>query len=222
MTSHLRPDEAAANAQIEKAGTRDRYVKGALKTGAAIGMGALSSRIAPFLSSYVPMDLAIKGISKISPELGKFLSRGLSMGLDAQEGLNFIKENMGPKEEKKQESAAKENRNIIEQYSPELHQFIDQEIKSGRPAMHAGALAQNDRRFSNVIKKMVKDHKTPWSNILQSVYGQQGQPQGQAASAEQQAPNQSQQQPTTQGIDPQLAQLMNGIRQSIQKLKGSP
>lgn len=61
--------------------------------------------------------------------------------------------------------------NIIEQYSPELFQFISDLIGKGRSPLEAGALAQLDKRFMKVIKSMETDHKTPFSSILQSVFG---------------------------------------------------
>lgn len=150
----------------------------ALKTAAStIGGGIAVNKVLPFLNQYLPENLAIKGLTKVDPRFGKFIKRAMDNGYGYEELRNFI----GEKTEEGQSKPSKETRNIIEQYSPELHQFIDQEIKKGRNVLQAGALAQNDKRFSKIIQKLSKDHKTPWSNILQSVYGeaQQGQQQAQ-------------------------------------------
>lgn len=176
----MRPDERANQELIE----RDRRFRGNIKNiaSAAVGTGLsiASSKVLPFLSEYLPVDLAMRGLDKVSPAIGRFLKKGQSMGLDIKEGMNYVKEQMMPKKEQEQ---PQENLNIIEQYSPELHQFIDQEVRKGRPLIQAGALAQNDRRFADVINKLQKDHKTPWSQILQSIYGgalkEQAQDQGQ-------------------------------------------
>src|SRR6266478_2673500 len=117
MKMVLRPDEEANIKETE----RDKRFRSTLSSigktgvGLATGLGAtsLSSRLLPFLSEHIPLDLAMKGINKLSPKLGKFLKEGQSMGLDVKKGLDFIKEKVGPKEK----------RNIIEQYSPELHNF---------------------------------------------------------------------------------------------------
>lgn len=211
----LRSDEQANLAEIE----RDEKFRGNI--GKAIGTGVslvtasagghFASKVMPFLSKYIPAGLALKGINKVNPKLGAFLSKGQEMGLDLQEGLDFVKEKF---ESKKQ--PAKESRNIIEQYSPELHQFIDQEVKSGRPALHAGAIAQNDKRFKKIIEKITKDHKSNWSDILQSIYGngemaQQNMPQP----ADQMEQQQIQQPGKGSQARDQLLQAMQALSQNL-------
>jgi len=203
----LRPDERANAAEIE----RDKNIRKNISTGAktAIGVGTAlaSSSIAPrvmsFLNEYISPDLAMKGISKISPELGSFLNRGVKAGLNLEDGLEFIKEKMTDKQE-----PPKESRNIIQQYSPELHQFIDQEVRKGRKPIEAGAIAQADKRFKDIISKLTKDHQTPWSNILESVYG----------GGEQALPPQNPQQPQQQSGQGQ--QALMAILQKIQQSRG--
>jgi hypothetical protein len=176
----LRSDEIANEAEIERDQKfRNNVGKGIATASTLVGAGmsaGLGNKIAPFLSKYIPADLAIKGISKVSPSTGDFLKRGQKMGLNVEEGLSFLKEKLSSSEKQQQ---AKENRNIIEQYSPELHQFIEGEIKNGRNALQAGAIAQQDKKYMSAIDKITKDHKTPWSSILEMVYGgnQSSQPQ---------------------------------------------
>jgi hypothetical protein len=167
-------------------------------TGLKYGGGAaLFKRILPLLSKYVPEDLAKKGLNKINPGFGKFIDKAESEGSDFEEIKDFIKQKG---EETLEQEKPKENRNIIEQYSPELHQFISEQVKSGRRPIEAGAIAQNYKKFSDVIKKLSKDHKTNWSSIIESVYGteesaqpsQAQQPQNDPMQAQQQAQNQSQ------------------------------
>lgn len=201
----LRPDEEANRSDIERDENFRSTVNKGIGTVATLGTAAGIGRIMPFLSKYIPADLAIKGLRKVSPKIADFLQRGKSMGLNVEEGIQYVKDTLNPKTS---EPPAKENRNIIEQYSPELHQFIDQEIKKGRKAIEAGALAQSDKRFKQVIDKISKDHKTPWSAILQTVYGDQSiQPQQQ---------QNQQQQPQGQG----QAALM-AILQKIQQSRGA-
>jgi hypothetical protein len=135
---------------------------------AATGLagGAAIGRVLPFLNKYVPQDLAIKGLSKLDPRFGKFINKALSAG----QSFDEIKDYIGGKAEEEEQKVAKESRNIIQQYSPELHQFIDQEVKKGNSPFEAGTRAQKDKRFSNIISKLSKDHKTPWSNIIESVF----------------------------------------------------
>ncbi len=166
----MRPDEEANRSEIERDKQLRSNVAKGVGTAAGIATGAATARIIPFLSNFIPQNLAIKGLSKVAPKVADFLKRGQSMGLNVEEGIQYIRDSINPKEEKQAEKP-KDNRNIIEQYSPELHQFIAQQVNAGRPPIEAAAIAQNDKRFSEVIKKLSKDHKTPWSSIIDSIYG---------------------------------------------------
>jgi hypothetical protein len=81
-------------------------------------------------------------------------------------------------------------------------------MKKGRSPLQAGALAVQERKngegFKKVIDKLVKQHKTDWASILESVYGgaqssapsaqmQPNQPPGGQNPATQQAPQQQRQ-----------------------------
>lgn len=183
--------------------------------GATLGSAAIS-RLIPavgaLINNYVPENLSKAGLSKIDPRFGKFIQGAIDEGYSYEDVRKFL----GEKIEKSQ--PAKENKNIIEQYSPELHRFILEEIQKGRKPMEAGALAQNDKKFSSVIKKLSGDHKTNWSDILQSVYGrgemaQSGSIQEQSKAALQQEQQQPQQ--TGQG-----QQALMGILQRINQRLG--
>ena len=208
----LRSDESANESEIE----RDQNFRGKVGKGvgaaaglatAAIG-GPLAARIMPFLSEYIPSALAIKGINKVSPKLGAFLQKGQEMGLDAESGLNFIKEKLAP---------PKEERNIIQQYSPELHSFIDQEIKKGTSPIDAAILANKDKKFREILSKLSKEHKTPWSTLVENIYGGAGQVPQQ--SSLQQQPSQQPQQMQQSGNPQAKQQLMQAMQALSQKLR---
>lgn len=194
MTSILRPEERAAQAEIERSKKFDKSLKTGFKTAIGIGTtiagGGLSSRLLPFLSEHIPTELALKGINKISPNVGQFLKKGMSQGLDVKDGLDFLKEKLS----KQQEQPAKGDTNIIRQYSDKLDEFLNKEIQQGRQPLEAGALAQLQPQFKKIIDKMVKDHKTPFSSILETVFGSAQQPQ-QAQQQPQQQMQQAQQGP---------------------------
>jgi hypothetical protein len=217
MSGYLRPDEMASESQIRKNQETDRTIKSGIKSVAKIGTGlaagGISARILPFLSEYITPDLAIKGISKISPDLGNFLKTGMQKGLNVKDGLDFIKNNLGSNKEKNE--PAKQSTNIIEQYSPELHSFISEEVKKGRSPIEAGALAQVHDKFKKIIKKLTEDHKTNFQSILSSIYGD-----GQIVSQpnnQQPENNQPQQQ---KPIGPRAQDLLNSV-QKVQKYRGA-
>jgi hypothetical protein len=219
----LRSDEQANEAEFERdkkfRGNLGKGVAAAASLGTAAVAGPLAARIMPFLNQYIPPALAMKGIEKVSPRLGTFLRKGQEMGLDVEDGLNFLKDKLS-----KSAEPAKEKRNIIEQYSPELHKFISEEVSKGRAPIEAAAIAQHDKRFSSIINKLSKDHKTPWSSIIDSIYGtgqyggavnppSQNQPQQPMQQVAQQPPQQGQ-----QGGQGQAALL--AILQKIQQSRG--
>ena len=185
-----------------------------------VGLSRIASRITPFLSPYIAPELAKKGISKIDKGLGKFIDKSEQAGYDFDEIKDFIGQKISGEEPKQPE----QKKNVIEQYSPELHQFLSEEIKKGRHPLEAGVLAQHDQKFSGAINKILKDHKTDWQTILQTVYGDQGEPtnykaqQQQAAQQQQQAAQQPQQQMQGQQQG-QPSQGIQALMQSIQELK---
>lgn len=216
----LRPDEIAAMSQIERAQSSDRLLKKGAKTALGLATGgagaALSSRLLPLMSEYIPHDLALKGISKISPSIGNFLKNGVNNGLNLKDGFDFVRDNIMTSEKE----PPKENRNIIEKYSPELNQFLTSEIQKGENPILAGAKAYKDKRFQKIIKQIQDDHKANWTSIVETVFGEGGAiPQNQQTAQSQQMQTQQAQQQGG-GIDPQLAQLLQQGNALLQKIKG--
>lgn len=148
--------------------------------GTAYFAGSNLGRVLPFLSKYVPEDLAIKGLNKIDPRFGDFINKAQSAGQSFGEIKDFIS---GKAEEGMQAQSEKKG-NIIEQYSPELHRFLSEKIQSGVSPFTAAGLAMMTHLgtdFKSVIEKIKKDHKVPWIDIVESIYGGQApQQQGQA------------------------------------------
>ncbi len=207
----MRPDERTAEAEIERdkqfRGNIGKAVKTVAGAGIAAGLGAsgIASKVLPWLSTYIPVDLAMKGLRKVSPKVADFLDRGRSMGLDVKEGMEYVKDQFD-----QSKKPAKDQRNILQQYSPELHTFIETEIQRGRTPIEAAAMAQYNKEFDPIIKKLTKDHKTPWSKIVEDIFGNGHTAQPNQAQQQQQMQEQSQQQGQGQG-----AQLLTSILEKI-------
>ena len=73
-------------------------------------------------------------------KLGEFLkSEACLSGLNAKDGLDFIKNQI--KSNESQGQNAKDNRNIIiEQYDLELHTYISQKVKAGESPNNSSGL----------------------------------------------------------------------------------
>lgn len=142
---------------------------------AALTLGAIGKRVLPFLNKHIPSALAVQGLGKINPKIQEFTKMALDLGYTSDNIRDFIGSKV---ESEASQQPAKEKRNIIEQESPELHQFMLNEIKKGRTPMAAGALValpgkeRND--FRKVISKLTKSHKLSWAEIIDSVYGASG------------------------------------------------
>lgn len=188
----------------------------------AKALAKITPAVGALISKYVPDNLSMAGLNKINPGFGKFIQGALDAGHTYDEIRGFISE----KVEKSQNQINSNKKNIIEQHSPELHQFIEQEIQKGRSPLQAGALAVQEQKggkgFRSVIEKLVKQHKTDWPSILEAVYGASN---AQKENAPQQSPAQSPQAPqanqaqVTQGGMAQEDQaLLTGINNLMQKL----
>jgi len=133
---------------------------------AGIGPAAnLVKKVLPFLSEFVPENLVQKGLSKINPRLGKFVkdTQGAGFGIDEIKG--FIKDKIQP---------AKQSGNVIEQYSPELFQFISEGVKKGLSPYKVASKAYEDKNFRGIIDKLTQDHKSSFAEILDSIFGSEG------------------------------------------------
>ena len=230
----LRPDEEAALSAIERDKSFRGNVSKGINTGiglaAGAGLAGLSSKIMPLLNEFIPAGLALKGINKLSPKLGQFLRNGQEMGLNLEEGFEFIKDKIGKKAEE---------RSVIEKHSPSLFSFLKEHIGQGKSPVEAAALAtlpSKSNNFKSVISKLEKENKAPWISIVQSVFGTgtqkqpNQQPQNQEPIQQPQQPQQPPQQQPQQQPQPQPQQTQQGagpgqealmaILQKIQATRG--
>ncbi len=193
----LRPDEEAMQSNIEREKRFSENVKSGASTALSLGGTALGAagftKVLPFLSEYLTPSLAMKGISKVSPKLGDFLKRGTEAGLDLKEGLQFIKDKISSSRENQPEQE-----NIIKKYSQTLFDHISGLIDKGTsPAEAASMTLKALPNEKEAIKKMEKDYKTDWFNIVESIFGR-----GEKA----QAPQQMQQAQQPQQMAQQMQQ----------------
>ena len=213
----LQPYQQASEENINQ---RTKPLKAAgtiASTGFALASGTgIANRAMALLSPYVPDNLATKGLAKIDSRFGKFIDAAQSMGQPLNVIKDFIKEKIS--------EPAKEERNIIQQYSPELHQFISDQVKSGVSPIKAATMAIRGalgKQFGGAISKLIKDHKISFPELVEQIYGngQMAQPQQQQPMQGQQAQQGQQGQPQG-GIDPGVAQIIQQGQQILSRFKG--
>jgi hypothetical protein len=242
---NLQPYQEAGD-QIRQ--SKERFpsiVKNVASTAAGIGVataaGSLAARALPMLSKYIPKDMAIKGLSKINPALGKFAQMAFSEGYQPEEVGEFIKEKESSHEEKSKQEKTPEKRSIIQKYSDNLHHYISGLIQKGTPPIEAASKAKKflDKPQLDIIKKIEKDYKTDFGSIVESIFGKGDMAQkpsssesmeakmakfnepGQQMQPPQQAQSQQMQQGQQQqaGLDPQVAQILQQGQALLQKFK---
>lgn len=102
----MRSEERASQQEIESSKQGGRLLSSAASWAlpyAKVAAGsAVLSRISPFLNDLIPSELAMKGLSKIDPRLGKFFKGILSSGHTADEGLQYLRKELTPESTKNQ------------------------------------------------------------------------------------------------------------------------
>lgn len=166
----LRPDEAAAQANMERerrsGDNIKRGISSAVSLGGAIAGAGAFTKVLPFLSEHIPLDMAIKGISKVSPKVGDFLRRGQESGLDLKEGLEFIKEKISGNKQN-----LPEEKNAIQMHSQKLFDLVEEMINQGASPMEAASKVSSDKNSQSIIKQMEKEYKADWYSIVESIFG---------------------------------------------------
>lgn len=146
----------------------------ALGAGVATTGSKAISKLIPAIGSlindYIPDNFSMKGLNKVDPRFSKFIQGAMEEGYSYKDVREFLGDKLKKTES---ENGIKDTKNIIEKYSPELFSFIDQKIKKGESPLNAGALAQNEKQFSSIIKKLTEDYRTPFSSIIETVFGKE-------------------------------------------------
>ena len=220
----MQPYQQASKA-VKKQGELPFKIAGLAATAAttAVAGGAVGARVLPFLSSLIPEDLMIKGLSKIDPRFGKFVNKALKNGGSIEEVRDFIKDKMSGGEEKKKD--ASQTQNILEEHSPELHEFVKEEIGKGGQAHAIAAQAYKNPAWKEVFSKLHNATGQNLGDIIASIFGENMQPvQGkQQSQLAQDAMSPEGSQPTrTPSAEAQAAQsggtqaLMQALQASLQ------
>jgi hypothetical protein len=225
----LRPDELSSLSQIERNKRKDSLIKKG--AGAVVGAGAtllgagLASKVMPFLNEFVPVELALKGINKVSPQIGQFLKKGQSMGLNVQQGLQFLKNNLQPNQSNQPAQQANPLQEFETNY-PDIAQALNGYIQQGQSPDAAAAILKSSTPFGKKIKDLEKNVGKNFIDYVLELFGnpqqqvsQQLQQSAPQAQPQMQQPQQGQQ---AGGINPDLLQIMNGIRSAMQNLSGTP
>ncbi len=75
-----------------------------------MSFAALAGRVVPFLSKYIPVPTALKGLSKVSPKLGQFIVDATTYGYGGDKIIDYLRNQIeGTDEEKERLQAGGES-----------------------------------------------------------------------------------------------------------------
>lgn len=204
----MRAEQRASEEEIKRSQERDQIVKkgAGLAVGAASGLAA--SRVLPFLNDFIPVDLAIKGISKVNPKIGSFLKKGQEQGLNLKDGLDFLKQQFSPSEEVKQSNPLQD----FETNYPDIASALSRTIQNGQSPDAAAAILKNSSSFSRDVKKLEKEVGKNFIDYVLELFGNQSQQPQQQVQQEPQISQEMQGQPQQGGgVDAQLMAALDKI-----------
>lgn len=154
--------------QADEPGNVLKNVSG--KATALVGGGLVLKKLTPFLSNLIPSSLAVKGISKINPTMGKFIKGAMDQGASSEEAIEFIKEKVQPK--------SSQSKNIIEEFAPEVHELLVDKVGQGLKPLAVAFQLSQDPKLKSVIRGLEKKTGKAFSDLVSSIFGSDGQSQG--------------------------------------------
>lgn len=156
------------------------FVKKGVKTAANIGFsvatGTLLSRAIPLLNKYVPVDLAIKGLSKLDKRFGKFFKGMQDMGSSAEDSINFVREKL---QTNKEESLSKfkehqKKKGMKEELTDQFNQYYSPEAVENRLSQSQTALQPEAQQTQGQPQQQAGQGQQALMSILQKIQKQRG------------------------------------------------
>jgi len=195
----------------------------AIGAASTLAGGGVASKILqkaiPLLSSFIPMEQAISGLSKIDPRLGSFISTAMENGKPFEEVRDFLSDKMDKAIPKQSDDREKINKKWFPYLESRVKKWIDQGLSPAQAAVKAKSSESN----KGMIKSIEDDYKKDFVDVVEEIFGsgkmalpeqeaQQIAPESQAAL---QSPIQQQQAPG------QGQQALMGILQKIAQARGA-
>jgi phytoene dehydrogenase-like protein len=206
-----RPDEQVLRGEVGRAGEINRNIKnvGSSIASAALGAGsaAIGSKIMPFLSSYIPASLAMKGIKKVAPQLGEALSKGMDQGLNLEEGFEYLRDAFSSK--------SKDKKSNLQKYAPEVYEKMKEMVQQGENPRRALMRMLADKKHQEKLMRMQKDLGMDMYDIAEQAFRKES-PQGQSAQDQNMQQGSPQQTPSQQPMQQQAQQPMQNNQQQGQ------
>lgn len=171
-------------------------------------LNKLVPAIGSLINSYVPEDIAIKGLSKIDPRFKGFIEGAI------KEGYSFddIREFLGDKINKSQQATQTNPLQDFETNYPDVAQALQNTINNGQSPDAAAAILKSSSSFGKKVKDIEKATGKNFVDYILEIFGPQASSQQPAPMQEQmQKMNPQMQQQGNQAVDAQLMAALNKI-----------
>lgn len=182
------------------------------------GGGAILNRVMPFLNKYIDPDLAVKGLNKIDPRFGKFVSGALGQGMSIEDIGSFIKEKATGEKSQEESKKPQQQQNLIEEHAPEVYEILKDRIGQGLKPLAAAYQIAKEGKFSKQIADLQKKAGTGFGALVTSIFG--GEENQQVQSQQSKMP-QAQEQPQDQSQQQQASQQGQGTQNLMAALQAA-
>lgn len=131
----------------------------------ALGGSSIVSRILPLLNKFVPPEIAKKGLSKINPQIGKFINSADKAGYPYEDTREFLEEKFQPaleemnEEEKREKSRlqalSKVNERLRKPRSELSREGLQEQFEQGQQGSQGKeTLLQTMQQITDALKQM--------------------------------------------------------------------
>jgi hypothetical protein len=149
----------------------------------AIAGGAALKKVLPFLNNLIPGELMRKGLSKVNPDIGKFVDTALNNGYGLDEIRNFMSEKFNKRNsEDKEKKSSQSSNNPIQDFEtnyPDISKALSGYINQGQTPEAAAGILKNSTPFVKKVNQLEKDVGKNFIDYVLELFGSNG-PQSQS------------------------------------------
>lgn len=121
----LQPYQKASDEIRRQSESPGKFLKNTALTIGGLGASSqILKQITPFFNKFIPKDIAIKGLTKINPTLGKFIQGSVKQGYPMEDVLEFVKSKVTNDEEENEEVESKAALQSPEMQQPTIKQML--------------------------------------------------------------------------------------------------
>lgn len=220
------PYQAATEEIRRQAQAPKKLLNTAVGVGTSLIGGTALAKVLPLLNQFVPGELMRKGISKVNPRLGGFINTAINNGYSLDDIRGFLQDKFSqadPQNQQNQQSTP-QSVNPLQEFEtnyPDLAQALQGYINQGQSPDAAAGILKTSSSFGKKVSQLEKNVGKNFIDYVLELFGNSQQQSAQQA--QQPIQNQASQSPQQPGgLNPQLLQIMNGIRTAMQNLSGTP